>query len=657
MYDMHQEATQGIIIYFNIAALIIMSIILFSVYFRKMTKGAVNKWFIALCIVTILTTINDLLCAWYSSPEHVANISDAVFFSIHTPYFFLRAIILPVYTMFIIAKAGGLSAVKRQSSGVKIAFLMPLILATLCLAVNPFKPFLFEKSAEFGYHRLGGMFLLYINASFYLLVNLIVIINFKKIFTKTEFVSLLLMAPFQLVAVSLQFYNSNLLVEMFATTCSILIITITVHRPELLLHWDFGTYTKHAYLDEIKRIVQLERPVTILFINIKNFSDIMTFLPYSIMAQVIRNRMETITVHETPPFRNAQTYYLDNGLFAIVADQTSKEKAAEYAALVNDLVSETVIIDKLEVRLIPQICYFDCPDDISNYEGLFSFIQSFSTLLPPQKDPVDAATITGTKNFQICNEIDSILAKAIKNNSFMMYYQPIWSVTKKKFISAEALIRLPDEKYGFVSPEIFIAAAEKSGTIYQIGDFIIDDVCRFIASDDFKESGLEYIEINLAVAQCLQPDLPDKISRCVKKYDIDFSQLNLEITERETIADQALFDRNIDALSELGMTLSLDDYGTGYSNIQRITAMPLDIVKIDKSFVDRKDDENMQIIIYKTISMMKALEKEIVVEGIEDEATVNYFTELNCDFIQGYFFSRPLPEKAFVSFCKEKNQL
>ena len=652
---MHQEATQGIIIYFNIAALIIMSIILFSVYFRKMTKGPVNKWFIALCSVTILTTISDLLCAYYSSPEHVAPISEATFYTIHTPYFFLRAIILPVYTMFVIAKAGGLFIVRKKSTGVKIAILTPLITAILCLIVNPFQPFLFEKSDAFGYHRLGGMFLLYLNASFYLLINIIIIFKFRKIFNKTERISLLLMAPFQLIAVGIQFYNSNLLVEMFATTCSVLIITITVHRPELLLHWDFGTYTKHAYLEEMQRIDRLQRPVTIIFINIKNFSDITTFLPYTILTQVICNRMEAIDASRTRPFRDAQLFYLDNGVFAIVTDQTTKDEAGKFAGIVNDLLSEPVTIDKIEVRLIPQICYFDSPDDISGYEGLFSFIQSFPSLLPSQKEPVDAATITGSKNFLISNEIDSILAKAIKNSSFRMYYQPIWSVTRQKFISAEALIRLQDDKFGFVSPEIFIAAAEKSGAIYQIGDFIIDDVCRFIASEEFKSSGLEYIEINLAVAQCLQPDLPQKISDCVKKYGISFSQLNLEITEREDIADQALFDRNIMALSDLGMTLSLDDYGTGYSNIQRITAMPLDIVKIDKSFVDRKDDESMQIIIYKTISMMKALEKEIVVEGIEDEATVNYFTDLNCDFIQGYFFSKPLPEKDFISFCLAKN--
>ncbi|MBQ0165833.1 MAG: EAL domain-containing protein [Treponema sp.] len=652
---MQQQATQGLIIHFNICALIIMLIILFSIFFRKMLKGAVNKWFIALCLITILTTISDLLCSYYSTPEHCERISDAVFFMIHTPYFFLRGIILPVYTMFIIAKAGATSTVFKRN---KISFflvILPLLISVTCMLINPFMPFMFEKSDIYGYHRLPGLFILYICAAFYLIVNVCVIIRLRKLFTRTEIISLLLMAPFQLIAVLIQFFNSNLLVEMFATTCSILIITITVHRTELILHWDYGTYTKHAYLDELKSIEMLKRNVTIIFANIRNYSDILAFLPFNILSKVMSDCVETIIANETRPFRKSQIYFLDDGLFAIVADQTTKQEAAEFAGIINELLRETITVDRLEIHLIPQLCYFDCPDDINGYEGMFSFIQSSSWLLPSQKEPVDAATITGTKNFMVSNEIDSILTDAISHNRFQMYYQPIWSVKDRKYRSAEALIRLMNEKYGFVSPELFIAAAERNGAIYQIGDFIIDDVCRFIASDDFRESGLEYIEINLAVAQCLQPDLPDKIRDCVEKYGIKFSQLNLEITEREDIADQALFDRNIRALSDMGMTLSLDDYGTGYSNIQRITSIPLDIVKIDKSFVDQRDKPVMQTVIRNTVVMLKGLDKEIVVEGIEDEDAVDLFMKLNCDFIQGYYFSKPLNEKAFIEFVKEQN--
>lgn len=651
---MLQEATQGIIVYFNIASLIFMSIILFSVYFRKMTKGSENKWFIILCFITIATIIDDVLCAIFTPEATSYLIPLWLFYFINTFYFICRAIILPAYTMFIIAKAGALFSFRKKKAKVILTSL-PMITAVVLLIINLFTPFLFDRAPGYGYHRLPKLILLYVCASFYLVANVLTIIQLRKCFSLSEFISLMLMAPLQLLAVLVQFVNSNLLVELFATTIAIFIITITIHRPELLFNVELGTYTKHAYLTELKKLVRMNRPVTILFVKIRNFNDIVSYLPYNTLTEIMKSRVDAFYANATQPFRKAQVFYLNGGFFAILADQTTKAEASEYAGILNNIICETVTTDKIEVHLIPQICYFDSPNDISGYEGLFSFIQSFSFLMPAQKEPVDAATITGTENFQITNEIDSILAKAIKNNKFMMYYQPIWSVSQKKFISAEALIRLPDEKFGFVSPELFIAAAEKSGAIYQIGDFIIDDVCRFIASDEFKKSGLEYIEINLAVAQCLQHDLPDKIRACVEKYGISFSQLNLEITEREDIADQAMFDRNICALSEMGMTLSLDDYGTGYSNIQRITAMPLDIVKIDKSFVDRKDDENMQIIIYKTISMMKALEKEIVVEGIEDEDTVNYFTNLDCDFIQGYFFSRPLPEKDFIAFCAAKN--
>lgn len=653
---MPQQSNLNAIYTYDICAVIIVGLILFSLYFKKLHHGAINKSFIVLCFVVLLTTLADLLGLYYSKPETIQTITPFWFYAFQSSYFILRCLNIPVYAVYIIICAEGWESLKKKSFLSKILFLLPSMLIISCLLINPAKPFMFEHDPVIGYHRLPGMLLMYVHAVIYMVFCLIIIMKYRHLFSRVVRISLISMFPLQIAAILIQIYNSNLVIEMFATSCAILMFTVTIQRPELLINWELGTNTKHMYFSDLKRLTSLKTPATILFINIKNYKDIKNYLPREKLIIVLKNIYAETLEHAPHDFRNAEGYYLDNGLFAILNAQVSKQSAKKYADILYVLYSQPAVLDKLEIHLVPQIGYYDYPDDIGEYHELISFIQSFSSLMPPNaKTPVDIARLTSTKNFRLRNEIDSIVADAIVKEKFQMYYQPIWSVTKKKFISAEALIRLPDEKYGFVSPEIFIPAAERSGAIYQIGDFIIDDVCRFIAREAFRKSGLEYIEINLAVAQCLQPDLPEKIRACVEKYSIDFSQLNLEITERETIADQALFDRNIQKLADMGMMLSLDDYGTGYSNIQRITAMPLDIVKIDKSFVDKKDEQSMQTIIKKTITMMKDLNKEIVIEGIEDESSVDFFTNLDCDFIQGFYFSKPLPEDAFIEFCLSRN--
>ena len=188
-----------------------------------------------------------------------------------------------------------------------------------------------------------------------------------------------------------------------------------------------------------------------------------------------------------------------------------------------------------------------------------------------------------------------------------------------------------------------------------IGDFVLESVFRFISENDLRELGLSYIELNLSVAQCLQGDLSDKILALEKKYHVNPEYVNLEITETtyENIGDTT--DMNIKRLSENGFSFSLDDYGTGYSNMQRISRLPLKIIKIDKTMVDDMDNNAGMSVMLNTVSLMKDIRKEIVCEGVETAEQLERLEGLGVDFIQGYYFSKPLPADNFISFIKERN--
>lgn len=155
--------------------------------------------------------------------------------------------------------------------------------------------------------------------------------------------------------------------------------------------------------------------------------------------------------------------------------------------------------------------------------------------------------------------------------------------------------------------------------------------------------------------QCVQMDLTDKVLYYLKKYDLRPGQINLEITETAANTAQDIVEGNIRALSEQGIAFSLDDYGTGYSNLSRIIALPFRIVKIDKSMTDKVFDSKINAILKYNIRLLKEIGMEIVVEGVETEAVLKQFEEMGCDFIQGYYFSRPLPQQEFVEFIKKQS--
>ena len=142
----------------------------------------------------------------------------------------------------------------------------------------------------------------------------------------------------------------------------------------------------------------------------------------------------------------------------------------------------------------------------------------------------------------------------------------------------------------------------------------------------------------------------------MNQYGVTPDQVNLEITETAASYDQSVMAENLTQLSDAGICFSLDDYGTGYSNMYRIAALPLKIVKLDKSFVNNQTGK-MWTILQNTVHMIKDLNMEIVVEGIETEDMVKKFSDLHCDFIQGFYYSKPIPEKDFVEFISKNNNV
>lgn len=306
------------------------------------------------------------------------------------------------------------------------------------------------------------------------------------------------------------------------------------------------------------------------------------------------------------------------------------------------------------IRFEPKICLIRCPEDLTELKDIVNLGHRFPRIGRPDRVIYNASEILKSGNFEIENHMEEILNRAITENRLEMYYQPIYDVKAGRFRSAEALVRLNDTQYGMVPPGLFIPAAEAMGLVLPIGEIVMESVFRFIAEHDLDALGLDYIEINLSVAQCMRRGFPDAVERLRQRYGIRPGQVNLEITE--TMFDNMgdVVEKNLWALYDKGYRFSLDDYGTGYSNIRRLSRLPLSLIKIDKSLVDVMFTPHGEVIMRNTVRMMQGIEKELVIEGVETEAAVNALAGMSCDFIQGYYYSKPLPEKAFLEFIGER---
>ena len=247
--------------------------------------------------------------------------------------------------------------------------------------------------------------------------------------------------------------------------------------------------------------------------------------------------------------------------------------------------------------------------------------------------------------------------RALLEDRVEVFLQPIFSTQKKRFTSAEALVRIRNTDGSLLAPGLFIPVAEETGQIIELGKRILEKTCDFMATSQASDLGIDYIEVNLSVVQAEKLTLFDEIMSTVEKYKVKPAQINLEITESALIKNKEIIIENMKQLKKVGFTFSLDDFGKGESNLMYLVEMPFDILKLDmdmtKAFhVNDKAKSAVRTVRY----MADDMKLKIVAEGIENKQELDAFMEYNIEYIQGYHFSKPLPMTEFIGFIKDYNE-
>lgn len=250
-------------------------------------------------------------------------------------------------------------------------------------------------------------------------------------------------------------------------------------------------------------------------------------------------------------------------------------------------------------------------------------------------------------------KIEEALNNALENGKVKVNYQPIYNNKKGIFTSAEALMRIQDDDGNFISPDIFVPVAEKNGLIIKLGMNLFEQVCKLIKDYDLQNTSLDYIEVNLSVIQCMQHDLAQNLLEVMDKYDVAPSFINFEITETAASNSENTLLYNMRELLKHNSSFSLDDYGSGYSNINYILDLPIGLLKYDKNMVwSYFDSEKGRVILNCTVNMTKELNLMSLAEGVETKEQFEQIKRLGIEYTQGYYFSKPLPPEEFVKKIK-----
>ncbi len=258
------------------------------------------------------------------------------------------------------------------------------------------------------------------------------------------------------------------------------------------------------------------------------------------------------------------------------------------------------------------------------------------------------------------NKIEHLLKQAIQEDGVTVVYQPIYSLELQRFVTAEALVRLKDQRtLGEIPPGVFIPLAEKRGYIWELGNIVFEKVCQFMREAMLWRYGMEYVEVNLSGVVCEEEKLPDVLAECMKKYQISPTYINFEITETASVTSGDMLEKNMRRLQDMGFRFSMDDFGTGYSNLSQIAKIPFELIKLDKSLIwpcfdtgsgMGKKQEDARALLRGCVEMISRLGIKMVAEGVETKEQAIWLRDLGISYMQGFYFSRPLCEADYLDF-------
>jgi EAL domain-containing protein (putative c-di-GMP-specific phosphodiesterase class I) len=440
-------------------------------------------------------------------------------------------------------------------------------------------------------------------------------------------------------AAIIQFIFNQILLVGYASCIGMMILFFKLENPEANLDRETGVFNSHVLYKYMEQLYERKESFSVLLIRLEQHGEqgksrdvaglveIAHFLESLKGAKVFKHiECEFVLLYE------------DRELFETETERVFERFENEWSGQMHEPTYISIKDSKVA----------DSAEEI--YQLLRYYKQNHNQMDEVRVLEIDRKMVEERRQW---SQMYKTIVDALKEDRIEVFLQPIYSTEKDRFTSAEALARIRNADGVIVPPGQFIPVAEETGLVDQLGERVFEKVCHFIQREQMWEWGLEYIEVNLSVRQCESHTLAERYEAIMEKYEVKPSAINLEVTESASIQKRNICLKNMHKLIDYGVSFSLDDFGNGESNLNYIVDMPVEIVKFDRDMTKSYFDKSKGKLVMETATrMILDLNLKIVSEGVETEEQLEAMKKLGVQYIQGYYFSKPLPEDEFVRFVR-----
>ena len=413
---------------------------------------------------------------------------------------------------------------------------------------------------------------------------------------------------------------------------------------------------RNLFYDHLEQAIKSARRagslLSVMFIDLDGFKDINDALGHShgdMVLQQVAERMKEI-------FRDVDTLarFGGNEFTVLLTDLKSETDAMPIAEKILEVIEMPILIDQNELHITASIGVSLFPNDGDDIETLLKNADSaMYTAKAEGRNAYRFFTPAMLERAKEQHRMANDLKNAVNYNKFEVYYQPVYDFKLQCIIGAEALIRWNHPIRGFISPEEFIPVAESLSLISHIGDYVLDQACRFMFETNQNRKQPLTIAINFSPGQFIPDNCAENWLAIIDNSGLDRCQVVMEITENLMMSHQNSYLKQLEKLRAQGIKIALDDFGTGFSSLSYLKQLPFDILKIDKSFIrDILVDDSDAALVESILSIAEIFSLEVIAEGVEEKGQADFLIERQCGYSQGYHYSAPLPAEEFRDLLK-----
>ena len=629
---------------FKIAAICVSLVSSLYMVLRKRFDKPQSKILLVIIADMVITALSDTVAKMVrayavASPFTVGveEIAGYVYFIVHTA-------LGPLFVMYVLSVC---SVHAHRNAARNNLIAIPFFLLELIAVTNPLTHWVYWYGADLSFNRGWAVYVFYAVGVFYLFLGIYQLFAHWRALTPLKRKALIFFFLMTVLGVGLQLAIPAFCVELFAESLAVLGVVMFVENEDEFIDTEIGVHNRQALKMTLDSLTALKKPFCVLAVRVSTveaFSRVdKTIITQNAMAEILAEYFKSVApwyhIYRTAPTS-----------FALLDPNMDEQNASNLAREIARRFGMSWKYGELDIELHAVVALANVPRDLATPDDVFYLID---TSVPHVAEGTVLQGV-GLNYLMRRAEVERAVQRGFEENEYEVHYQPVLNADGS-ICAAEALMRLNDKVLGNIPPDEFIEAAERIAAVESIGEFALRQACAFLESGVPQKLGIDHINVNLSVIECMQTDFADRVCGIVSEYNIDPSLVGFEITESVAASNYESLEHAMGRLKHNGHSFAMDDYGTGYSNVNALLVLDFDLVKIDKSVLWEAEKSDIGMTILETsVEMLRNTGRSVLVEGVETAEQAALLHRLGIDYYQGFYYAKPMPKDDFVAFAEHR---